>query len=172
MAGNKVLKGNILLEMGKPDQAKVEFEKGLKLIQDSGLSTQVKDNAVLASHNNLARAALAKKDFAGAKSEAETFRKGAEATKNPAQARNAHGLDGQIALAGKDFDRAVTELSQANPQNPQDLYRLCQAYQGKGDTAKAAEFCGKAAGFNSLPAINYAFVRAKAKKAAAASGAV
>jgi lipopolysaccharide biosynthesis regulator YciM len=144
----------------------------LKLIQDSGLSQQVKDNAVLASHNNLARAALAKKDFAGAKSEAETFRKGAEATKNPAQARNAHGLDGQIALAEKDYDRAVTELTQANPQNPQDLYRLCQAYQGKGDTAKAAEFCGKAAGFNSLPAINYAFVRAKAKKAAAASGAV
>ena len=172
MAGNQALKGNILLEMGKPDQAKAEFEKGLKLVQASGLSQQIKDNAVLNSHNNLARVAAAKKDFATAKTEAEAFRKGAEAAKNPAQVKNAHGLDGQIALAEKDYDKAIAELLQANPQNPQDLYRLCQAYQGKGDTVKAAEFCGKAAGFNSLPGINYAFVRAKAKKGAAASGAV
>lgn len=172
MAGNCGLKGNILLEIGKPDQAKSEFEKGLKLIQASGLSQGVKDNAELNSHNNLARVAAAKKDFAAAKSEAEIFRKGAEAKKNAAQVRAAHALDGQIALAQKDYDKAVAELLQANQQNPQDLYRLCQAYQGKGDVEKARDFCGKSAGFNSLPAINYAFVRQKAKKAAAASGAV
>ena len=172
MAFDNTLKGNILLEMGKPDQAKAEFEKGLKLIQGSGLSQQIKDNAELNSHNNLARVAAAKKDFAAAKSEAEIFRKGAEAKKNAAQVRNAHGLDGQIALAEKDYDKAVTELLQANQQNPQDLYRLCQAFQGKGDTEKARDACGKAAHFNSLPAINYAFVRQKAKKAAGAAGAV
>jgi len=172
MAGNAGLKGNILLEMGKPDQAKAEFEKSLKLVQASNLSQQVKDNAALVSHNNLARVAIAKKDFAAARSEAEIFRKGAEAAKNPGQVKNAHSLDGQIALAEKNYDKGVEEFLQANQQNPQDLYRLCQAYQGKGDTVKAAEFCGKAAGFNSLPAIPYAFVRAKAKKAAAASGAV
>jgi len=37
------------------------------------------------------------------------------------------------------------------------------AYQGKGDAAKAAEACRKAADFNSLPNVNYAWVRAKAK---------
>jgi len=172
MAFDNTLKGNILLEMGKPDQAKAEFEKGLKLIQSSGLSQPVKDNAELNSHINLARVAAAKKDFAGAKSEAETFRKGAEANKNAAQLRNAHSLDGQIALAQKDYDKAVAELLQANQQNPQDLYRLCQAYQLKKDTEKAKDFCGKAAHFNSLPGINYAFVRQKAKKAATGAGAV
>jgi hypothetical protein len=58
----------------------------------------------------------------------------------------------------------VAELQQANQQNPFDLFRLCQAYQGKGDAAKSKEFCSKAAGFNSLPQLNLAFVRTKAGK--------
>ncbi|MDQ2869514.1 MAG: hypothetical protein M3S32_02135 [Acidobacteriota bacterium] len=77
-----------------------------------------------------------------------------------------HELDGIIALAEKDYDKAIAELQQANQQNPQDLYRLCQAYQGKGDGAKAADFCRQAAEFNSLPNQNYAFVRTKAKAGA------
>jgi hypothetical protein len=52
-------------------------------------------------------------------------------------------------------------------QNPADLYLLAEAYQGKGDAAKAKESFTKAAKFNSLPALNYAFVRAKAEKAIA-----
>ncbi len=69
-----------------------------------------------------------------------------------------------IALAEKDYDKAVTELAQANQQNPYDLYRLCQAYQGKGDVNQAKAFCKKAAEFNSLPQINYAFIRRTAAK--------
>jgi len=163
MAFDHQLKGNILLEMGKPDQAKGEFEAGLKVTEGSNLSQEIKDNARLVSHYNLARVAVAKKDFAGAKGHADEFRKGASASRNPAQAKQAHELDGIIALAEKDYDKAAAELAQANQQNPQDLYRLCQAFQGKKDADKARDFCGKAANFNSLPQINYAFVRTKAR---------
>jgi tetratricopeptide (TPR) repeat protein len=166
MAFDCQLRGNILLEMGKPDQARAEFERGLKLTQGSNLSQAIKDNAGLVSHYNLARVAVAKKDFAGAKSQADEFRKGATASTNPLQGKQAHELDGIIALAEKDYDKAVTELQQANQQNPQDLYRLCQAFQGKGDAEKAKEYCGKAANFNSLPQVNYAFIRTKARAGA------
>jgi tetratricopeptide (TPR) repeat protein len=166
MAFDRQLRGNILLEMGKPDQAKAEFERGLKLTEGSNLSQAIKDNAALVSHYNLARVAVAKKDFTGAKSQADEFRKGAMASRNPFQPKQAHELDGIIALAEKDYDKAVTELQQANQQNPQDLYRLCQAFQGKGDAEKAKEYCGKAASFNSLPLINYALIRTKAKAGA------
>jgi tetratricopeptide (TPR) repeat protein len=166
MAFDRQLKGNILLQMGKPDQARGEFEAGLKLVEGSNLSPEIKDNARLIHHYNLARAALGKNNLAGAKSEADIFRKGAASSKNPVQAKQAHELDGIVALAEKDDDKAVAELSQANQQNPQNLYRLCQAYQGKVDAEKAKEFCGKAANFNVLPQINYAFVRTKAKAAA------
>ena len=166
MAFDRQLKGNILLEMGKPDQARSEFERGLKLTQDSNLSQAIKDNAALVAHYNLARVAAAKKDLAGAKSQADEFRKGASVSKNPAQAKQAHELDGIVALAEKDYDGAAGELQQANQQNPQNLYRLCQAYQGKGDAEKAKDSCARAANFNSLPQINYAFVRTKARTGA------
>lgn len=161
MTGDLQLKGNILLEMGKYDDAKTQYDKGLKMTEGSSLSQQIKDNASLFHHYNLARVALGKKDLATAKTEAEAFRKGA---KNTAQVRQAHQLTGLIALEEKDYDKAVGELLQANQQNPYDLYRLCQAYQGKGDASQAKEFCKRAANFNSLPGVNYAFVRLKAAK--------
>src|SRR6476660_2505077 len=99
-----------------------------------------------------------------AKAEAEAFRKGTETSKNPFQTKQAHELLGMIALEAKDFDGALAELQQSNLQNPYDLYRICQAYQGKGDLGKAKESCTKAATFNSLPLLNLAFIRTKAAK--------
>ncbi len=51
-------------------------------------------------------------------------------------------------------------------QEPRNLFRLGQAYDGKGDRTKAQEFYANAAKFNSLPALNYAFIRDKAEKLA------
>jgi tetratricopeptide (TPR) repeat protein len=161
MAGDLQFKGNIMLEMGKPDDAKALFERLLKLTADSTLSQEIKDNAANFHHYNLARVAIAKKDLATAKTETEAFRQG---SKNPLQTKQVHELLGMIALEAKDYDAAIAELQQANQQNPYDLYRQCQAYQGKGDAARAKEFCGKAAAFNSLPQLNLAFVRTKAAK--------
>jgi tetratricopeptide (TPR) repeat protein len=166
MAADCNLKGNILLEMGRPDPAKAEFEHGVKLIEGSTLAPENKANARLILHFDLARVALAKNDLAAAKREADEYRTGASNSKNPAQRRFPHELDGVIALSQKDYDKAISELQQANLQNPQNLYRLGVAYRGKGDEAKAKEYFGKAANFNSLPQINYAFVRAKAKSGA------
>jgi tetratricopeptide (TPR) repeat protein len=165
MTGDLQLKGNILLEMGKYDDAKTQFEKALQMTEASSLSQEIKDNARLFNHYNLARVALGKKDLPTAKREGDAFRTGTEAKKNAAQMRQVHQLIGLIALELKDYDKAVSEFQQANQQNPYDLYRLCQAYQGKGDAGQAKTFCGKAANFNSLPAIQYAFVRTKAAKA-------
>ncbi len=170
MTADLQLKGNILVEMGKYDEAKEQFERLVKMTDESTLSKEIKDNTKLFHHYNLVTVAVGKKDFAAAKAEAEEFRKGAEASKNSNQTKQAHELAGMIALAEKDNDKAIAELQQANQQNPQNLYRLSQAYQGKGDNAKAKEFAAKAAAFNSLPQLNYAFVRTKAQKMASASG--
>lgn len=167
MAADLQAKGNILVEMSKYDEAKSQFERSVELVQSSNLSQDIKDNAVLLHHFNLTELALMKRDSATAKTHAEEFRRGAEASKNELQLRQSHELAGRIALATKDYDKAIAELAQANQQNPGNLYRLAQAYQGKGDNAKAKEFASKAASFNSLPQLNYAFIRAKAQKMAA-----
>lgn len=164
MTGDLQFKGNILLEMGRYDEAKEQFDRLVKMTADSNLSAEIKDNTNLFHHYNLARVALGKKDLATAKTEAETFRKGTDSLKNPFQTKQAHELLGMIALEEKDYDKAIAELQQANQQNPYDLYRLCQAHQGKGDNAKAQELCRKAANFNALPQLNLAFIRTKAAK--------
>src|SRR5215212_11691914 len=165
MTGDLQLKGNILLEMGRHDDARQAYGQALKMTSESNLSQGVKDNAARFVHYNLARVAVAKKDLATAKTETETFRQGAETAKNANQLKLAHELLGRIALEEKNYDLAITELAQANQQNPDVLYLVGQAYQGKGDTAKAKESFTKAAKFNSLPQLNYAFVRSKAEKA-------
>ena len=117
-------------------------------------------------HYDLGAVAIGKKDSKTAKAEAAEFDSGAAASKNPVLLRQSHELAGMVALADKDYDKALAELQQANQQNPQNMYRMAQAYAGKGDKAKAQEFYGQAAGFNSLPQLNYAFVRVKAQKMA------
>jgi tetratricopeptide (TPR) repeat protein len=165
MAADLQAKGNILLEAGKYDEAAKQFEHSLQLVEDSSLSQQIKDNAKLQHEFNLAAIGLGKKDYAGAKTHMEEFDQGA---KNPAQGRQSHELAGRLALAQKDYDKAIAELGQANLQDPRNLYRLGEAYRAKGDSAKAQEYFGQAAAFNSLPQLNYAFIRRKAEKMAAA----
>jgi tetratricopeptide (TPR) repeat protein len=166
MAGDLQLKGILLAESGKAADAQAQFDRALKMIEDSMLSDAIKNNARAGHHQNLALVSLAKKDYRAAQSHADQFLKGVEASANPAQVRQAHGLLGRVALEQKQYDAAITELGKGNQQDPAVLYRSCLAFEGKGDHAKAKEFCSKAAEFNSLPQINYALVRVRAKKAA------
>jgi tetratricopeptide (TPR) repeat protein len=165
MAADLQAKGNILLEAGKFDEAARQFEHSLRLIEGSNLSQQIKDNAQEQHHFNLAVIALGKKDYAAAKTHAAEYDQGA---KNPGQLRLSQELAGRLALAHKDYAGAIAALEQANLQDPRNLYRLGEAYRAKGDSAKAQEYFGQAAAFNSLPQLNYAFIRRKAERMAAA----
>jgi tetratricopeptide (TPR) repeat protein len=167
MAADLQAKGLIKLQTQEYDAAAKIFDHSLQLIEDSNQSKEIKDNAQLLHHFNLATVAIGKKDFTGAKTHAEEFQKGAEASKNPAQLKQWHELAGRLALAQKDYDKAIAELEQANQQDPHNLYRLAQAYEGKGEAGRAHDLYNQAAGFNSLPQLNYAFVRTKAQKLAA-----
>ena len=167
MAADLQLKGNILAEMQRYDAAQQQFERSLALIDGSSLSPAIKDNAKLLHHFNLTALAIARKDLGTAKSHAQQYRAGADVSKNPGQLKLAHELAGRIALAEKDYATAIAELEQANDQDPRNLYRLGQAFQAKGNSDKAREYFKRAAEFYSLPQANYAFIRAKAQKAAA-----
>src|SRR6185437_2639049 len=103
------------------------------------------------------------------KSHVDAYREVSSASKNPFQMRQAHELAGRLALAQNDYDVAISELAQSNLQDPRNLYRLGQAYQAKGDQAKAKDYLAQVAGFNPLPALNYAFIRTKAQKIVAGS---
>jgi tetratricopeptide (TPR) repeat protein len=154
MAGDLVFMGNILKN----------FDRANAMIQESKLATAVKANNAMLHAYNTARAAIAGHDLATARTQAGRFREGVALKKNQNQTRLVHELDGMIALEEKRYDDAVTELQQANLQNPYNLYRLALAHESRGDTGAAATTLEQAARFNSLPALNYAFIRGKAEE--------
>lgn len=169
MAGDLQTIGNILLEAGQADNALAKFEKSLTLIRESDRSEEIKESAERVSLFNTARVALKKGDVATAKAKLEEFRQQVQAIDNPSQIRQSHELAGMIALEEKDYDTAIAELGEANQQNPYNHYRLAQAYEGKGDTDKAKELYNKAANFNALNNLNYAFIRGKAQQRGSAT---
>ena len=169
MAGDATFIGNVLLEIGKPDEAAKRFDQALQVTQASDLSQEVKDNASLIHHFNLGRVDLRKGNVRSAKTHADVFARRVDASGNSFQIQLAHELAGSIALQEKDYDRALSELAKANPQNPYDLYRIALAYEGKGDQAKAREMYQKAANINTLPGLNHGFVREKTRKMKVAS---
>jgi tetratricopeptide (TPR) repeat protein len=164
MAGDAVAMGDVLLEADKPGEAKQLYEKALTLQENADLSQEVKNDAKLVHHYNLGRVAVRENDLAAAKQHAETFMQGATAKKNSAEIRQAHALAGKIALKEKRFDQALAHLTKANQQDPYVLFMMGKAYKGSGDEAKAGEMFQRAANHTTLPTLNHAFVRAKAKK--------
>lgn len=164
MTADLNFKANMLLAMGKNDEALATFNQALQLTEKSSLAAGAKRLTSLFHHVNVAAVAIARNDLATARSAAEEFRAGTAGTQNQFQLYLTHELAGRIALASNQYDSAIAELLQANLQDPYNLYRLALAYKGKGDTAKAKDYAGQAAHWNGLPALNYALVRSKAQK--------
>jgi tetratricopeptide (TPR) repeat protein len=164
MAGDLVAMGNILFENGKLDEALTKFSDAVKIIEESNLSEEVKDNTRRGYLFNAGRIAMKKKDFAEAKAKSAEYSRQVQAINNPFQIRLSHELAGMIALEEKNYDKALKELRQANQQNPSNLYRMALAYEGKGEKDKARELCTAAANFNALNNLNYAFMRKRAQQ--------
>ena len=167
MSGDAETMGVILINAGRPNEAAKRFEEALSLMAKSSRSQEVKDNAALRHHHNLGLVALAKKDWASAKTHAAAYLDGAKAKDNEFQTREAHKLAGKIAKAEKNYDQAIAELAQADQLDPSVLYATAAAYEGKGDQAKATELRRQAAELYTLPTLNHVFMRAKARKVAA-----
>jgi tetratricopeptide (TPR) repeat protein len=170
MAADANAIGIILVETGKPDQAQRRFQQALDLQVNSSMSPEAKEDAKLAHHYNLGRVALAKNDPATAKVHAVEYLKGSEAKQNSIRIQQAHELAGSVALKEKNFDQAINELEQANQQDPYVVYLLALGEGAKdGNGKKAGERFTQAAESYTLPTLNYALIRAKAKQSAAKS---
>jgi tetratricopeptide (TPR) repeat protein len=164
MTGDLITMGNILIEQGKYDQAQERFDEANKIMQDSDMAQEVKANTARAYLFNSAWVALEKNKMKRAKELAQEFRDQAQAANNTFQIWLAHQMWGMIALKEKNYKTAIDELLQSNLQNPYNMYRLAQAYQGNGDIDEAKTYYQKAAHDYTLNSLQYAFVRNKAEQ--------
>ena len=64
----------------------------------------------------------------------------------------------------KNWDEAITQISQSNPQNPYNLALIGESYLGKGDTARAEEIFAKAANYNLVNSLVQSMARQRVAK--------
>jgi tetratricopeptide (TPR) repeat protein len=83
---------------------------------------------------------------------------------NPILMTYNHSLSGIIALAEKDYDRAITKLNQSNLEDPYNQYRLAMAYQAKGEKESAIEKYEEVLKYNGLVGIVYVIIRQRAEQ--------
>jgi tetratricopeptide (TPR) repeat protein len=164
MANDLGVKGNILFEAGRYDEAMATFDKEAKLIEGSSYPQSVKDYFALNHHIETALVSMKKKDFKTAAAECAAVQKGEESMGPPALQRAAHVIAGRLAFEKKEYDKALAELHQGDPASAYNLYLISLAYMGKGDKADAKEFCTKAAHSYAVQNLSYAFIRGKAEK--------
>ena len=162
-SGDLNLMGDILREAGRIEDALAKYGKAVEVSE----AARVPAEAKAATRRNYlfeqARAAVAGHDLGTAKAKAAAYAADVAVKKVPFEMRQQQEIEGLIALEEKRYAAAVQALAKSNQQDPRILYLAAVALKGIGDTTRAAEMAGKAAGFNQL-SFNYGFVRAKALK--------
>jgi len=161
LAGDYVGMGNMLVEAGRADEGLAKFKAAVEVSAKSSAPPEVKDFARRNLVFQEGWVAVVKGDVATAKEKAAAYEKIIAKTR-PFEVRQLHELNGRIALAEKKWKIAIAELAQTNLRDPRMLYMTALAQQGAGDAKGAKKTARKAADFNGL-ALNYAFVRGKAK---------
>jgi len=164
MNGDLNLMGNILFEAGRYDESKIRFDEALKVIENSGLSEEVKENNRRLNLYNLGRVALMNGNLEEASKLAKDFLDKSTSVNNVFQIWLANSLNGMIAVKNKDYKKAISDFEKSNLQNPQTLYYLAEAYLSDGNKIEAKKYAQKCAEFNPLLNLNQSFVRNKAKE--------
>jgi tetratricopeptide (TPR) repeat protein len=156
--------GVVLLQADRPAQAADKFEESLKVIENSDLFSRVKENARLDYINFLARVALVRGDLKRADSLATDYLDKVEPINNPFRIRTAHLTLGMIALKRGRFENAIDHLKKADQQQAYTIFQLAKAYEASGDRDKALQMYKRAAEFDQLNSLLYAFIRESAKE--------
>jgi tetratricopeptide (TPR) repeat protein len=163
MTGDLNTMGNILYEAGMYDEARLKFKESLRVMLESDLSAEVKDNNRRLAIYNEGRLHLKTGKMEDAKKMAADFSTQAKNANNTFQIWLSHYLNGLIALEEKEYKTAINEFNNANLQNPQTHHKLALAYLGDGNTEEAKKYAEKCANFNALTSLNQAFVKNKAQ---------
>ena len=161
MVGDLVIMGNVLLEMDSVAVAEQKYQQAADINESSDLAESVKNNNRRFYPYFKGRIAIANGDYESASEFVDKFNEKVLLVENPLDKRLYHELQGILSLATADFDDAISEFNQADLQNPYNLYRLAQAYNGRGDIESYQKYLQMALEFNGLNDLNYAFIRNK-----------
>jgi tetratricopeptide (TPR) repeat protein len=152
----------VLARLGRFDEAQSRLKLIPDVIENSDVFARVKRDTRTDQTMWLAVLRLEQGLPGEAQTLADQYLAEIASTANPSRLRYAHLVRGRVALAQGDYDRAITELEQADQHQAWNLYHLAQAFEGKGDPTRAGELYEQAANSYELNSMFYAFVRRQA----------
>jgi tetratricopeptide (TPR) repeat protein len=153
--------GEILLDAGRLDAAQAAFERSAAEARSASLGPLVLANYLRQNVFDLTRVALARGDLGEARRLAQQYRSLVASSQVPDVQRQAHSLEGLIALASRDATRAISEFLASDQGNPRVLHALGQARLAAGDREGAMETFERATWYIA-PDISFVFVRPEA----------
>jgi tetratricopeptide (TPR) repeat protein len=152
----------VLARLGRFEEAESRLTRIQDVIENSDVFDRVKRDIRTDQAMWLAVLRLEQGQFGEAQTLADQYLAEISSTANPSRLRYAHLLRGRVALSQGDYDRAVTELEQADQQQAWTLFHLAKAYEGKRDLARAGVLYDQAAKSYELNSMYYAFIRQQA----------
>jgi tetratricopeptide (TPR) repeat protein len=158
MVSDLNLMGDILLEWGKSDEARLKYRKSVELCEKSALPKEIREDI---KHQSLffeARLDIKKNNISSAKQKAEKFNNEIQKNNNIVDIRSYHELLGLIALQEKKYDDAINEFKLSDQRDPCVLCKSAEAYFQKGDIEMAKDLWTKVISFNENN-IHFAFVK-------------
>lgn len=170
MGDDLAIMANILLEMDQVEKAEDIYAQAVGIREEADMPEEIKENNRKFIPYSESRIALKRNDIKTAKTKLEEFRAIVASQNNPAQTRLLHQLSGMVALAENEYDLAISELEQANQQNPYNIFKIAVAIEEKGDIEQARKMYDAAANFNIIGELNYSYIRMKAKQKAGSLG--
>ncbi len=163
MSGDLSLKGDMLLEAGRTDEAAAMYLASVEMIETSEATDDIKEAVRRNAIYDRARLALAARDLGTAGDLAADYREAVALHNVRFEVQQSRQLDGLIALASGEPKAALFELANANQQNPQVLLLNALAFSAAGDREAARAACRQVITFNQLN-FNLAYVRGEARK--------
>ncbi len=156
--------GRVYLESGDLDDALKWYQTGYETVRrQRDLPGPLVDLSEMRWAHARARIAARKGDAEGARAEMAKAKAMLDKGTNPDENIQYPYLAGYVNLFLGSYPAAISELQQANQQDPFVLVLLAQAYEKSGDAAKAHETYEKVLASNAHN-VNNAFARATARK--------
>ena len=156
--------GRVLLELGDVNGGQQWYRTGFETAgKDPKPSAKDRDLAALRWAHAQARIAIRRGDRVEAQKQTAVVKSLLDKGTNPDQRVQYPHLTGYVAFYEKDYKRAVTELQQADQEDPFILMLTAEAYEQLGDRPRALDYYRKVLSSNSH-AITNAFARPVARR--------
>ena len=155
--------GDVYLEAGKTKDAKHYYRQAITAIQNSGVDSNVKENASIEYQYSLARVAIAEGKLDSAEVLAELHLQSARERIDPTIKAQAHFLKAAIAIERGQWDKAMEQSAMTDPHDPYHQFQKSIALRKAGRIEESEAVLLEARSASLKQSLPLAFVRAHAR---------